>query len=79
MPLSRTRPGRRLAHLLGWGFGVAVEEVDLRSQHVGEARAAFVDVVMPTGAAEQLGPRCFAGDLKRGWDGRNGVCLGDDE
>src|SRR6266542_2301050 len=31
------------------------------------------------GAAEQFGPRCLAGDLKRGRDGRNGVGLGDDE
>jgi hypothetical protein len=40
-----------------------VEEVDLRSQHVGEASSAFVDVVVATGAAEQFGPRCPAGDL----------------
>jgi hypothetical protein len=31
-----------------------VEEVDLSSQHVGEACSAFVDVVMATDAAKQL-------------------------
>jgi len=56
-----------------------MEEGDLRSQHVGEACSAFVDVVMATGATEQFGPRCPAGDLERGRDGRDGVCLGDDE
>jgi hypothetical protein len=34
-----------------------VEEVDLSSQHVGEACSAFVDVVMATYAAKQFGPR----------------------
>src|SRR4029453_1123499 len=67
-----------LGHLLGCGLGVAVKEIDLRSQHVGEARSAFVDVVVATSAAEQFGPRCPAGDLERGRDGRNGVCLGYD-
>jgi hypothetical protein len=43
---------------LGCGLDVAVEEVDLRSQHVGEACSAFVDVVVAAGAAEQFGPRC---------------------
>src|ERR1700719_3242615 len=72
----RCDPSRRL---LGCGLRVAVEEVDLRSQHVGEARSAFVDVVVTTTAAEQFGTRCPAGDLERGRDGRNGVCLGDNE
>ena len=41
---------------MGCGLDVAVEEVDFRSQHVGEARSAFVDVVVAAGAAEQFGP-----------------------
>ena len=56
-----------------------VEEVDLRSQHVGEACSAFVDVVVTTTAAEQFGTRCPAGDLQRGRDGCNGVCLGNNK
>src|SRR5437762_11617921 len=63
----------------GCGLGVAMEEGDLRSQHVREACSAFVDVVMATGAAEQFGPRCPTSDLERGRNGRNGVCLWDDE
>ena len=58
---------------------MAVEEVDLRSQHVCEARSAFVDVVVTTTAAEQFGPWCSASDVEGGRDGRNGVCLGDNE
>ena len=54
--------------LLGCSLDVAVEEVDLRSQHVGEACSAFVGVVMAAGAAEQFGPRCLAGDFERGRD-----------
>jgi hypothetical protein len=64
---------------MGSGLGVAVEEVDLRSQHVGEACSAFVDVVVTTGAAEQFGPGCPAGDLERGRTERNGVCFRDNE
>ena len=64
---------------MGCGLDVAVEEVDLRSQHVGEACSAFVDVVVAAGAAEQFGPRCLAGDFERGRDGRDTVCLGNDE
>ena len=64
---------------LGCSLGVAMEEVNLRSQHVLETCSAFVDVVVAAGAAEQFGPGCLAGDLERGRDGRNGVCLGDDE
>src|SRR6266849_2908707 len=56
-----------------------MEEVDLSSQHVGEACSSFVDVVVATDAAKQFGPRCPAGYLERGRDGRNGVCLGNDE
>ena len=62
--------------LLGCDLDVAVEEVDLRSQHVGEACSAFVDVVVAAGAAEQFGPRSLAGDFERGRDGRDTVCLG---
>ena len=51
---------------MGCGLDVAVEEVDLRSQHVDEACSAFVDVVVAAGAAEQFGPRCLAGDFERG-------------
>lgn len=58
---------------------MAVEEVDLCSQRVYEARSAFVDIVMTTSAAEQFGARRRPGDLKRRRDGRNGVGLGDDE
>src|ERR1700730_1942097 len=72
----RCDPSQRI---LGCGLRVAVEEVDLRSQHVGEARSAFVDVVVTTPAAQHFGTRCPAGDLERGRDGRNGVCLGDNE
>src|SRR6185295_8052289 len=32
------------------GRGVALQEVDLTGQHIGEAGAAFVDVVVTTGA-----------------------------
>jgi hypothetical protein len=39
---------------LGCSLDVAVEEVDLRSQHFGEACAAFVDIVVAAGAAEQF-------------------------
>src|SRR6266404_5202422 len=79
MPPSGTRPRGSSGLLLGCGLRVAVEEVDLRSQHVGKACSAFVDVIVTTAAAEQFGPRCLAGDLERGRDGRNGVCLGDNE
>jgi len=48
---------RPLGHPLGCGLDVAVKEVDLRSQYVGEACSAFVDVVVAAGAAEQFGPR----------------------
>ena len=51
---------------MGCGLDVAMEEVDLRSQHVGEACSAFVDVVLAAGAAEQFGPRCLAGGFERG-------------
>ena len=64
---------------LGCSLGVAMEEVDLSSQHVGEACSAFVDVVVAAGAAEQFGPRCLAGDFERGRDGSDTVCLGNDE
>ena len=40
---------------------------------------AFVDVVVTTTAAEQFGPWCSASDVEGGRDGRNGVCLGDNE
>src|SRR6266566_122078 len=79
MPPFGTRPGETSGRLLGCGLRVAVEEVDLRLQHVGEACSSFVDVVVTTAAAEQFGPRCPAGDLEGGRDGRNGVCLGDNE
>src|SRR5580693_1913129 len=78
MPQTRP-PGGPSGCVLGCGLRVAVEEVDLRSQHVGEACSAFVDVVVTTAAAEQFGTRCPAGDLERGRDGRNGVCLGENE
>src|ERR1700688_4680852 len=52
--------------LLGYGLGVAMEEVDLRSQHVGEACSAFIDVVVAAGAPEQFGPRCLAGRFECG-------------
>jgi hypothetical protein len=52
---------------------VAVEEVDLRAQHVGEPGSAFVNVVVAADAAEQFGPRCLAGNFERGRDGRDGV------
>jgi hypothetical protein len=55
-----------------------MEEVDLRSEHVGEACSAFVDVVVAAGAAEQFGPRCLAGDFERDRDGDT-VCLGNNE
>src|ERR1700722_17884418 len=71
--------GGRSGQLLGCGPGVAMEEVDLRSQHVGEACSAFVDVVVAAGAAEQFGPRYLAGDFERGRHGRDTVCLGNDE
>jgi hypothetical protein len=58
---------------------VAVEKVDLRAQHVGEAGSALVDVVVAAGAAEQLGPRCLAGDFERGRDGSDVVCFRNDE
>src|SRR4029077_18198190 len=61
------------------GLCVAVEVVDLRSQHVGEACSAFVDVVVTTAAAEQFGPRCPAGDLEGGPAGRKGGGRGDNE
>ena len=61
------------------GFRTAVEEVDLSSQHVGEARSALVDVVVTTAAAEQFGPWCSASDFEGGRDRRNGVCLRDNE
>ena len=56
-----------------------MEEIDLCSQHVREACSPFVDVVVTAAAAEQFGPRGPAGHLERGRNGRNGVCLGDDE
>src|SRR4029077_3189651 len=58
----RNSCGGSSGQLLGCGLDVAVEEVDLYSQHVGEACSAFVDVVVAAGAAEQFGPRCLAGD-----------------
>ena len=76
---SGSAPWQPSGQLLGCGLDVAVEEVDLRSQHVGEGCSAFVDVVVAAGAAEQFGPRCLAGDFERGRDGRDTVCLGNDE
>ena len=58
---------------------MAVEEVDLCAPYVGETGSALVDVVVAAGAAEQLGPRCLAGDFERGRDWRDAVCLGNDE
>ena len=43
---------------LDCGLGVTMKEVDLRTQHVGEAGAPFVDVVVTARATEQFGPRC---------------------
>ena len=34
---------------------------------------------LAAGAAEQFGPRCLAGDFECGRDGRDTVCLGNDE
>src|SRR5206468_188683 len=67
------------SHLSGCNLGVTMEEVDLRSQHVGEACSPFVDVVMATAAAEQFGTRCPARHLERGRNGRDGVRLWNDE
>ena len=67
------------SHHSGCNLGVTMEEVDLRSQHVGEACSPFVDVVMATAAAEQFGTRCPARHLERGRNGRDGVCLWNDE
>src|ERR1700722_9321937 len=58
--------GAPSGQLLGCGLDMAMEELDLRSQHVGEACAAFIDVVVAAGAAEQFGPRCLAGGFERG-------------
>ena len=55
------------------------KEFELDAQNVGVASSAFVDVVVATGAAEQFGPQCPARDLERSRNGRNAVCLGDDE
>src|SRR4029450_12012383 len=67
---------RLQSHFTCCDLGVAMEEVDLCSQHVREACSPFVDVVMATAAAEQFGPRCPASHLERRRNGRNGVCLG---
>src|SRR4029077_10113917 len=55
------------------------KEFELDAQHVDVACSAFVDVVVATGAAEQISPRCLARDPERSRNGRNAVCLGDDE
>jgi hypothetical protein len=64
------------SHFTCGDLGVAMEEVDLCSQHVREACSPFVDVVMTAAAAEQFGPPCPAGHLERPRHGCNGVRLG---
>ena len=50
----RNSSGGPSGQLLGCGLDMTVEEIDLRSQHVGEACSAFVDVVVAAGAAEKI-------------------------
>src|SRR2546428_6434347 len=58
---------------------VPVEEFDLDAQHVVEAPAALVDVVVAAAAAIQLGAGGLLGDADGRVDRRHRILLGDDE
>src|SRR6266404_5255078 len=58
---------------------VPVEEFDLDAQHVVEAHAALVDVVVAAAAAIQLATEGLLGDADGRVNRRHRVLLGDDQ
>ena len=60
-------------------LGVPVEEFELDLDHVVEALAPLVDVVVAAATAIELCTGCLVGDAKCRLDGRHRVVLGDDE